>query len=316
MHLPPSPSPTLTEYESVPCVLCGTNSAHVIAKRWQFNHHVYVSICPKDGLVYLNPRWTKSRYQHFYAYEYDFYYRSDEFSDDYADSVKFGKSVVIERRLKECGVTDFHSLLDIGTGMGWTLEYFSKRMSISTAAIESSEACIQYLQSNIGAEVLGHDVDSEWHRSHAGRFDVVIMRHVLEHFMDPIAVLTKVHHVLAPHGVLYLAVPDAMSPDEPMDSFYRIVHTYFFNSDTLTCATSRAGLRPLVLRSEGELWGVFRKSEPGQVQLPSTYDAQLDALRRFKRQHLWKEVVTYLPDRFAPQWLKRIVPDAVKTKLR
>lgn len=39
-------------------------------------------------------------------------------------------------------------------------------------------------------------------------FDLVVLRHVIEHVRDPLVVLDRIHGVLRPGGTLYLATPD------------------------------------------------------------------------------------------------------------
>lgn len=94
-------------------------------------------------------------------------------------------------------------LLDIGCSLGYTLD----------AAAE------------LGLDAVGVEIDADavercrrlgFHVEHAhmnrlpfddGRFQIVTMKHVLEHTPDPRAALTEVFRVLAPGGGVFIAVP-------------------------------------------------------------------------------------------------------------
>lgn len=77
-------------------------------------------------------------------------------------------------------------ILDIGCGNGSNVDYLGQELhSKKVAGIESSIECANFFQNVIGGELLGNDVDSAWHIGHKNKFDLVIMRHVLEHFLDP-----------------------------------------------------------------------------------------------------------------------------------
>ena len=81
---------------------------------------------------------------------------------------------------------------------------------------------------------ISSDVDSDWEEGDSDKYDLVIMRHVLEHFLDPLAVMKKVRKVLSRDGLLYLAVPNNLKPTKNLEGrWFRVVHTYYFNRMSL-----------------------------------------------------------------------------------
>ena len=292
------------EFLEVPCILCGRNHTQLIANKGHMGLPTYVSICRNDGLVYLTPRWTKARYQRFYSKEYDKYYRPQVFSRE-ADERKYATIKQIWHRVQAQKSHIPTSVLDIGSGMGWSLDFIAKQVGngISMAAIEASDHCAQHIMENIGAEVLAKAVDADWHENNEGRFDLVIMRHVLEHFLDPFEVLRKVNHVLAPNGIVYIAVPDMMSPKGSLYRYwFRVVHTYYFCNDTLAYIAARAKLEPLMLRSENsEVWALFAKAkEQPDFRIPSVYAQQLEIINSYRRRRFLKDAITFLPQTVFP----------------
>jgi SAM-dependent methyltransferase len=71
-----------------------------------------------------------------------------------------------------------------------------------------------------------------------GAFDVITMIHVLEHIVDPVAVLATLRGKLAPGGLLLIEVPH-----HPANPFELLIadHRSHFTSDSLTRALVAAG---------------------------------------------------------------------------
>lgn len=303
-------------YERVACVLCGNGAPKPVFRHWQMNSWVYVSICPNDGLVFLNPRWTRERYARFYATEYDSVWRSDETGADFQDEDKYGKAKTMLERIARHRAIEFRSALDVGAGMGWTLQHLMREMpGIRAAAIEMSRGCGDHIRNEVGAELISDDVDADWHLANAGQFDLVSARHVVEHFMNPVDALRKVRDVLSGAGVAYIAVPDIMNPSGSKNREFRLAHTYFFNTGTLAMAAVQAGLRPLVVEGGDEVWGLFSKETGTPSALPNTFDRQMSVLRAYQRREMPRDLFFNLPKRLFPG-VKRMIPASLRDRLR
>ncbi|MEL6853261.1 MAG: class I SAM-dependent methyltransferase, partial [Bacteroidota bacterium] len=160
------------------------------------------------------------------------------------------------------------------------------------AAIEPSETCQEILRSK-GVQVLTHDVDTDLHLGQEGKYDLIIMRHVLEHFMNPLEVLKKVASVLSENGQLYIAVPNALYLEESafFTHWLRVVHTYYFNRISLTNLCHLAGLH-IQWMQEGdqanrqELFAVVsRAAAPQEVSIdPQNFLLQQAAYDKKMRQ--------------------------------
>lgn len=270
----------------VSCALCGSDSSlRRVVDRGQFDLPTHAVVCKNDGLVFLSPRWSHERYHKFYSVDYDRYYRPNEAQA--SDKYKYNNAQQICGRLKKLQILRAEkSVLDVGAGMGWSLDYFLRNHSPSRcAAIEASEACLENLRA-LKVDVLAADIASDWIGKVEGGFDLIVGRHVLEHFLDPVAALSKLREALAPGGHLYLAVPDMMHPRGSQSGYwFCAVHTYYFSKDTLSDIAGKAGLAPLHMEEGAELWGVFRASgEPFQPRASQrTYEAQMQVIGRHRR---------------------------------
>ncbi|NKB25538.1 MAG: methyltransferase domain-containing protein [Kiritimatiellae bacterium] len=205
-------------FENVPCVLCGQENSQLLETKGRDGLSTYVSICLNDGLVYLNPRWPKERYASFYKEAYYRCHRPEALGAK-TEKLRYGPVKEMWDRLSEFnGIQPINAVLDIGAGMGWSLDFIRERTSSSVllAAIEPSAQCAQHLANHLNIKVLSNDVDSEWHYAEEGKYDLIIMRHVLEHFPNPVEALKKVRYALKEKGIVYMAVPNMMAPNEPL----------------------------------------------------------------------------------------------------
>jgi 2-polyprenyl-3-methyl-5-hydroxy-6-metoxy-1,4-benzoquinol methylase len=262
--------------ESITCILCGRNFKEKIKfnlkqntiTRGQFGYLVNPVIC-SCGLVYLSPRWSKEKYNMFYSKSYDELYRL-EIKPDYGISgVIKNMEDILDRIKDEIEIKRFMSVLDVGCGYGYGLRTLGQQLSDAKLyGIESSPDCCNILQSEeIGAKLITTDFDSNWEHSNYNRFDVIIMRHVLEHMLDPVQGLKKVQASLSDRGIVYIAVPDMMNPKVKLRDYenwweywFRVVHTYYFCRDTLLETLNNAGLFAIkTIEENNEVWCVAMK---------------------------------------------------------
>lgn len=106
----------------------------------------------------------------------------------------------------------------------------------------------------------------------AGTFDVITMIHVLEHIVDPVAVLQTLRGKLAPGGRLLIEVPH-----HPANPFELLIadHRTHFTADTLVRALSAAGYEIVSVAEDWipkELSVVARAAGSG-VHVPPPGDA-------------------------------------------
>lgn len=261
----------MSEFENTNCLICSSDVPFSYSNKGQFNIPVNVVICKNCGFSYLNPRWDKKRYNYFYTKEYDTYYRPEVIKSNYKYDSASGIKTIIGR---SAGIIDFKkdnlNILDIGAGMGDSLIHLksSEGKKSTYYAIESSEHCIKHLTEN-GINVVSNDVDSNWDESSKEKFDVIIMRHVLEHFLEPGEILKKVRSVLKPDGILYVAVPNAKKPTKPLLAhFFRVVHVSYFSEMSLTNIFNNNGLAviKMVDGDAADRHEIFSFSKKGEIK--------------------------------------------------
>jgi len=241
------------QFETVNCNICNSDNYTEITNKGQFGFPTNVVICKSCGLVYLNPRWDHRSYMYFYQNEYDKYYRP-QIKD--TSPLLLQEVNPIEERLKKYDLfpKNVKHILDIGSGKGENLMHFHSLFpEIKLFAIEPSIESQVHLKKS-GVDIIDSDVNASWEVNYKNIFDIIIMRHVLEHFLNPVEIMKKVQAVLKPGGIVYVAVPNALITKGDLETFwFRAVHTYYFNKYSLENITRIVGLETLHMIEGDEL---------------------------------------------------------------
>ncbi|HEY8900004.1 MAG TPA: class I SAM-dependent methyltransferase [Chthoniobacterales bacterium] len=208
--------------EGVVCPVCGSCEARLEARGPDFDFHssgdqeFSMVVCGACGTYYLNPRPAVSALPQIYA------------SDDYYsyDFDGQGNSVVLKARLqrnvrKARAVTsalgrsvERASVLDIGAGDGGLLEAFAS-CGYEPARLHGSELDEAAVGRIRAKGFQGHCVRAEEMSFDSGSLDVVTMMQVIEHVAAPRELLTSLHRMMSPGGVLCLETPNMNGWDRP-----------------------------------------------------------------------------------------------------
>ena len=284
------------EWDNVICHICGCDNSHPIEKdgrtlvEGQFGFAIHPVICKGCGLIYLNPRWSKEDYNVFYTHYYDRLYRL-ETKDDYGKSAVIHNIAEIWDRIKsEIKAEENLNVLDVGCGYGFGLKYIQDQIpSANLFGIESSPDGIESLQSKeVGAVLITDDFDKNWEDEYEGTMDLIILRHVFEHLLNPIETLVKLKKALKPTGKIYFAVPDMIDIRTDLRDYkywweyiFRSVHTYYYSKDTFVKTLEHGQLYPIqVGEINEEIWCLAGKEKKHEFQFENMYEKQMDILEK------------------------------------
>lgn len=130
-------------------------------------------------------------------------------SEDYIDE-EAGQRATARRALAriEAHARRQGTLLDLGCWVGFLLAEARER-GWETVGVEPSEFGSTYARERLGLAVINGDVLSA--ELDAAAYDAVALGDVIEHLVAPGAALARIRDLLAPGGVVWLAVPDAGS---------------------------------------------------------------------------------------------------------
>lgn len=250
-------------YETVSCAVCNHDNFLEVSKKGQFNLPVNVVLCKNCGLGYLNPRWDGESYMQFYTNDYDRYYREPIKNDN--PEIYLQNPII--RRFQQYGYSrkTVNTILDIGSGEGENIRDLGRYYSSNNLyAIEPSPAAQTCLR-NLGVNVIGRDVNDNWESNYQMKFDLIILRHVLEHFLHPLEILKKINSILSQNGMVYIAVPNNLKPNSNLENhWFRTVHTYYYNKYSLFNLLALANLKIEIMVegdkfSSGEIYLMAKK---------------------------------------------------------
>ena len=207
------------------CPLCGTTDIRTVDEASN------ICACAPCGYVFDNPRPTIGELIAFYSQptKYDSWLSEEQ-----------ARNGLWRRRLNQMlSIRKPGSLLDVGAGIGQFLGVARPHFS-SVSGTEVSESAIEIARKKYGVELIRGEV----HAIDFGstRFDNITIFHVLEHVPNPRLVIERCARLLAPGGVLVIAVPnDVLSLRARTRRFLRTVGVPKFRKN------GRLGLPKLVL---------------------------------------------------------------------
>lgn len=204
----PAPATSAGLEDVSTCVLCGGAqlSLYEPAMYALDGQQLGLWRCRGCAFVFVSPRPTPERLRELYAsaryYETDYnlgVQGSSYFARKDLLLVHYDGVVAALERDQSKG-----RILEVGAAGGFFLEA-ARRRGWSVQGVEISPFAAEYARRELGlpvqtADVMEADVP-------AGSQDVVYVDNILEHTIDPGAVLRRVHELLAPGGLLVVIVP-------------------------------------------------------------------------------------------------------------
>lgn len=284
------------------CDICGNKISRPFSE-WDYKAFpCFVCMCQNCGLVKLNPRWSKKKYEAFYRTSYDAFYRDPDVPlDRLFEQDVLNKGAIVASLLSDVSLPQRIKMLDIGAGNGFSFEIVQRlypQMFVEKFAMEMSKKCMHFLEKK-GVTLLGNN----FYEISDNTYDLIICRHVLEHTLDPVEYLKVLRRALMPQGYLYLEVPNLLSVDpKKMHSFFRHVHTYYFNPSTILLMCKQAGLYCLKMHTEDRIAVILQLKDTGFEIPPVSCN---DIEKRLPNKALYN--CNRLPLRFIRKTLKRIM---------
>ena len=274
--------------ETVRCNLCGKAEGVEVYR----DDVIRAVICDNCTLVYLNPRAGEAEYEAYYRTGYQIK-RHQIYEYDQAIS-RLREKRSYEKKQKYLFDLDGYinkgsKVLEVGSGWGTLLRVIKDRYHCEVEGVEPSELATQVSQKHYGIKTNNETLTQYLEKAGGGKFDVIIMHHVLEHFLDPGKILHRLAQLLNPGGVFYIAVPNVKTPDEPLDRFFRMEHCFYFSPLTLSLFLKKEGLKIIRLISRPNEMRILAAQETmRQVVIPEknyTKEKIIRALRRQERKY-------------------------------
>ena len=230
-----------------PCILCHGSKFRIVHRkgRWRYIR------CLECRLVSLHPRPTGPET----ISRYDVYLPFDRKE---ISKWKVMMRPVVEKsaRLIESEIKGGPGkLLDIGCGYGFFLGEMKSR-GWQVEGIEISNGGRQYAREKWGVHV--HSQALEELSLSQNSFDVVSLFYVIEHVVDPKALLRKVNNILKPQGLVLLRWPNTtpivrfLGPiSKRLDLYHTPYHLYDFTPKNMKMLLDQSGFKKVKTMVKG-----------------------------------------------------------------
>lgn len=241
-----------------------------------------VVTCQNCGCGYANnippQRWFDAYYREMSKYEF----AQRDGQESPFDEQRFNDIADLLASFAHSKATRF---FDFGSATGGLLHQLQKRGYENLLGLDPSPACAALADKLYGIRVVAPGPDDE--PIAEAPFDFIIFVGVLEHLAETGPILQRLRAALAPGGLIFVEVPDALGfadvPDAPYQQF-SVEHINFFSDVSLTRIMAGQGFAPIhVERSARDqshgtsapiALGVFQKSD--DIPPFETFDAETE----------------------------------------
>ncbi|MEK6794971.1 MAG: class I SAM-dependent methyltransferase [Spirochaetota bacterium] len=157
-----------------------------------------IDLCDACGLGFTFPPMTDEELSHYYPDDYEAYVPKRSFSA-MLQTWKYASDISMIKKHVRGG-----RMLEIGCGRGEFL-FEAQKHGFSVEGIEPSASGRKFAQDHFGISVRKGFAENA---HFSGRYDVIVMRHVLEHVNDFQQCLKNIaRNGLLPNGILFLKLP-------------------------------------------------------------------------------------------------------------
>jgi SAM-dependent methyltransferase len=266
-------------------------------------------MCRGCGLIYLNPRPTARDYDEFYRHWYHRLYPARAAFN----AGHLGGQIVAETARLRCQayasfLGERTQLLEIGPGEGAFLHAIQAMLPRSQVrGVDLSPAEVEACRHK-GLDVIQGAV-GDLPATYAGNTHAALF-HVLEHSLDPVALLRQTAECINPGGYLLVEVPNVLGNWQGLGMLH-VAHPYLFAPATLGRVLQAAGLQIVHMESlEGPFFRASlravakRSDEPGCFPLPAMPDVEKVRVLFSEKLAGWRtELITSRLKRRGLEWL-------------
>lgn len=268
----------------------------------EFTFRIGSSGCLACGFVFLNPRAGQPQMQRYYERQSRIPRALETLAPPYAELLDMQAAFI--RRVWPA--TGPQRLLDVGGAEGFFLERLRREVA-GPATLEAVEPSTVYADAAraLLPGVTVHQCMLEDAALASGAFDLITMRHVLEHLQSPRQALAILRPLLSPAGLLHLEVPNIADWPASVSSMFHHEHLNYFTPDSLRRVLELEGFQAELLEpwngnpeSSGFAYPVLRVvASAGEYRTATS--TPVHDIRDLYRRHV-ESRNAYLADRFDP----------------
>ena len=237
----------------------------------EFTFRIGSSGCLACGFIFLNPRASQSAMFEYYRRQSRIPRSLDMLGQAYTELLERQASF-IRRQWNPIGA---QRILDVGCAEGFFLERLGREVpgEVTLEAVEPSTVYAAAARAVL-PHVNIHEGMLEDADLPPAAFDLITIRHVLEHVQSPLEALTLLRRAMRPGGLLHIEVPDVVDVPASVSSLFHHEHLNYFTDDSLRGVLARAGFQVAEIeaandnpKNSGFAYPVLRVlAVPGDVQ--------------------------------------------------
>lgn len=275
------------EYVKLPCD-CGNSDFEVVSQKDRYGIPVQVNICKKCGLIITSPTLDQESLNAFYNCEYRHLYVSDARPTEefFWAQVRHGDKILklLSGKMK---IGNESNILEIGTGAGGILYSIKNTTGARVVGIDLGSEYLDF------GRRYGLDLQMENAQEHAKKhkhaYDLVILSHVIEHFLNLESEIESIKELLTKDGKIYVEVPGIKWSKESYGSFMLAIqnaHIRYFSLETLKQTLERYGL--VLVEGDEMIHAIFEVGEKGDPdRIQNYYNDILDYLNSLEANTGW-----------------------------
>lgn len=245
----------------ISCPVCSHKEETLLFKLGTALFPINISFCGLCGFIFQNPRPSEKAWSEYYSSgDYDKFHRPRSHPFEHAESKSNVGVVTLKRIDQYLSTNDWrHGIVpkgnrvcEIGSGSGDVISVFEGN---ELYAIEPSEECRGVLKEK-GINIVWSSIDQA--KDSNCKFDIILMRHILEHVYDPKRFLETVRCLLADNGIMYIAVPNILLSDQTFINMFTYPHISYFSIHTLQYLCRSVGYTVLGIKADtDEIWCII-----------------------------------------------------------
>ena len=276
------------------CMICNNSKFILISDRVRDSKKQKIGKCKKCSHIQMLPIPTPEEERSFYTRNLQV--KNINYQSTVSKMWEKSKSDTTRRiNFLKKNISKNKNILEIGSGYGFFLERMT-RLGYKITGIELTEEKIRISKRISKARVLDYDLTER--NPDIGKFDAIVMFHVLEHIINPVLFLKKIKELLKTKGKLIIEVPNADDFQLNFNKKYREwywqrAHIHYFTPKILKKILQKAGYKNIKLVGVQRYsienffnWKLIKKPQLGDP----TYnlDKELAWLERLYKNYLEK----------------------------
>ncbi len=250
------------------CPVCGSEKTETVLKYPQYfsvfcsneiiPEYVFeASFCHECSFLFQKSGYFNSEYDKLSNSMYSSYEITDQFIDPFPhpESIYFSEIEFVSSIIKSDS-----NVLDIGSNRGDFLYHLKKNFaSINILGLEPSKLAFT------GVPTIKAFFDESLF---SGLFDLITMRHVLEHIPDPVTFLRKVAKIMDKESKLFIEVPNTVNDLTVCNNLFSPDHVNYFTENSLTNVLIKSGFTKIkTLNKKGSHLFILAEKNEAQLEI-------------------------------------------------